>query len=411
MTARLLCTVLVFALVGCRKAPPPDGGAEIQHRDLPAAQPERVEAAPAPTSQLARVRPPPVPCLATRNAPADELVERAADLAERGDHARALACADEALRAEPRSVPALHHRASALVALGRTEDARRAFARALAVDPDDPETLLGAADFHVARSKGDRDGLLVGLEYALRGARLAGDAAEPDLAARLLLVAAMAENDLGASTDALAHANQALRTRPHDAALHYERGVALYELVRFAEARTALEQALSLAPQDPWALHHLALVAEHEGERERAAKLEAQARARAPRDFRGVEIGRAEFDHEVRSAVAALPANERHALSTLPLEVADVPSLDDLTAVEPPLSPTILGLYRGPSEHDACEPELEGPCRSVVLYWRNLARFARDRKELAEQVRVTLLHELGHFHGESDDELRDRGLE
>jgi predicted Zn-dependent protease with MMP-like domain len=26
-------------------------------------------------------------------------------------------------------------------------------------------------------------------------------------------------------------------------------------------------------------------------------------------------------------------------------------------------------------------------------------------------VRVTLLHELGHLHGETDDELRDRGLE
>ena len=47
----------------------------------------------------------------------------------------------------------------------------------------------------------------------------------------------------------------------------------------------------------------------------------------------------------------------------------------------------------------------------MVLYWRNLARFARDRAELAEQVRVTLLHELGHLHGETDDELRDRGLE
>jgi predicted Zn-dependent protease with MMP-like domain len=46
-----------------------------------------------------------------------------------------------------------------------------------------------------------------------------------------------------------------------------------------------------------------------------------------------------------------------------------------------------------------------------VLYRRNLLRFARDRAQLSEQVRVTLLHELGHLHGETDEGLRARGLE
>ena len=36
---------------------------------------------------------------------------------------------------------------------------------------------------------------------------------------------------------------------------------------------------------------------------------------------------------------------------------------------------------------------------------------ARARKELGLQIKVTLLHELGHLHGENDDELRARGLE
>jgi predicted Zn-dependent protease with MMP-like domain len=91
--------------------------------------------------------------------------------------------------------------------------------------------------------------------------------------------------------------------------------------------------------------------------------------------------------------------------------VEDLPAVEDLTAVDPPLSPAILGLYRGPPEREDCLPE-DGPrCRSIVFYRRNLARFARDRGELAEQVRVTLLHELGHLHGESDEELRARGLE
>jgi predicted Zn-dependent protease with MMP-like domain len=46
-----------------------------------------------------------------------------------------------------------------------------------------------------------------------------------------------------------------------------------------------------------------------------------------------------------------------------------------------------------------------------VLYQRNLERFARDREELVEQIRITLLHEVGHFLGLDEEQLRERGLE
>ncbi len=51
------------------------------------------------------------------------------------------------------------------------------------------------------------------------------------------------------------------------------------------------------------------------------------------------------------------------------------------------------------------------PCRSVVLYRKNLARAVKTKDELLEQIRVTLLHEIGHLRGEDDFELAARGLE
>jgi predicted Zn-dependent protease with MMP-like domain len=48
---------------------------------------------------------------------------------------------------------------------------------------------------------------------------------------------------------------------------------------------------------------------------------------------------------------------------------------------------------------------------SIVLYQRNLERAARTRAELVEEVRITLVHEVGHFLGLSEDELYQRGLE
>jgi predicted Zn-dependent protease with MMP-like domain len=47
----------------------------------------------------------------------------------------------------------------------------------------------------------------------------------------------------------------------------------------------------------------------------------------------------------------------------------------------------------------------------VVLYRKNLARAVKSHDELIEQIRVTLLHEIGHLRGEDDVELAARGLE
>jgi len=61
--------------------------------------------------------------------------------------------------------------------------------------------------------------------------------------------------------------------------------------------------------------------------------------------------------------------------------------------------------------NEPCPADEKGPCRSVVLYRRNLARAVISQDELLEQIRVTLLHEVGHLRGEDDMELAARGLE
>ena len=172
------------------------------------------------------------------------------------------------------------------------------------------------------------------------------------------------------------------------------------------------ERALQLSPDDAWTLHQLGLLAERRGDRARADALLAKARKLAPGEFRAdLPIDPDAFKGEVAHAVETLPDEERRSLSAVPIEIQDLPEADDLLAVDPPLSPSILGLFRGPSEDEPCTAA-DGPrCRAIVFYRKNLLRFARDRAELVEQVRVTLLHELGHLHGEDDDELRARGLE
>jgi tetratricopeptide (TPR) repeat protein len=408
--SRPLCRVALLALlaVACTRKEAPPAAAPAARGPSSAATNRAAAGAPA-VEKAGR----PTPCLpGEAEATPGTLVAEGRDALDAGQKDRALACGEEALRIAPRLVGALALRAEALGALGRLEDARLAFTRAIAVDPSDPEALLGAAELHVRRLGPARDALEAGLEYALRGARVATVRRERLLAARLTLVAGMAENDLGRSAQALPHLDRALAVLPDDPDVVYERGVALYELCRFDEAERAFRRALSLAPDDPWALHQLGLLAERRGDLRLSAELLAKARRLSPEDFPPeLALEAAVFDAEVKAAIAGLPDGERKALSSVPVQIEDLPDADDLLAVEPPLSPSILGLFRGPPEDEPCTAS-DGPrCRAIVFYRKNLLRFAHDRKELVEQVRVTLLHELGHLHGESDEDLRLRGLE
>ncbi|HEX8954073.1 MAG TPA: metallopeptidase family protein, partial [Polyangia bacterium] len=326
-----------------------------------------------------------------------------------------LVCAEEAARVEPRSVEAHHDRAAALQEIGRLDEAESAFTRALALDPDDPETLAGAADLYINRLPPTNDHTETGLEFARRGSRRlkrvrAPHGARPDraLVARLALLEGQALNDLGRSREALMRLDAALAAVPDDLHARYERAVALFDLCRFAESKRAFTDVLAKNPHDAWAHHHLGLTLERLGDVASADRELARARIEAPAEFHApVEVSPAEFRSLVDNEAKKLPVELRADLGRVSLETADLPDLSDLTAEEPPLAPTILGLFRGAPIGEAPEAE----ARAIVIYRKNLARAVASRDELIQQIRTTLLHELGHLRGEDDDALRARGLE
>jgi predicted Zn-dependent protease with MMP-like domain/Flp pilus assembly protein TadD len=347
---------------------------------------------------------------------AEILADEAADAFEAGDFEEALRRSEAALAADARSVAALHCRAAALAELGRLEAAREAYERALDTGKDDVELLLDAADFHVNVAGGDesdRDLLERGLALARRGAKLARKAGEVELAGELAFVEGVALNGLGLSTDALAALGRAEETLPESAAVKVEKGFALYELCRFEDARRVLLEAEALEPEDPWTEHTLGLVAERAGDPDEARRRFARARKLDPEGFpKPIALTADAFDEAVEAALASMPEPVRRYLANVAITVEDLPSEDDLLASDPPLSPAILGLFRGApyGQKASMDPWSHFPS-SILLYQRNLERFARTKEELIEQIGVTLVHEVGHFLGLDEDELWERGLE
>ena len=133
----------------------------------------------------------------------------------------------------------------------------------------------------------------------------------------------------------------------------------------------------------------------------------------APDEFpKPIALSSAAFDEAVEDALRSLPGPVRRYLSNVAITVEDVPTDDDLLASDPPLSPAILGLFRGApyGQKASMDPWSHFPS-GIVLYQRNLERFARSRKQLLEEIRITLIHEVGHFLGLDEDELYERGLD
>jgi predicted Zn-dependent protease with MMP-like domain len=251
------------------------------------------------------------------------------------------------------------------------------------------------------------------LELARRGSRLAARRRDEAAVAEFALLEGMALTDLGRAGEALPRLDAALSAMPGDLDALLERGFALHELCRFAEARDQLLDVVRRSPGEAWAHHLLGLIAERRGEAGEAERRFARARELDPEGFPApVDLGEAAFDAAVEDALASLPPSIQAYLSNVAIAVEDLPSDDDLLDSDPPLSPSILGVFRGAplGEKASPDPWSHFPS-SIVLYQRNLERYARDRQELIEQIGVTLVHEVGHFLGLDEEALWERGLE
>jgi predicted Zn-dependent protease with MMP-like domain len=47
---------------------------------------------------------------------------------------------------------------------------------------------------------------------------------------------------------------------------------------------------------------------------------------------------------------------------------------------------------------------------TILLFKTNLERYAQDAEHLAEEIRITVLHETAHYFGLDDDDLEEIGL-
>jgi predicted Zn-dependent protease with MMP-like domain len=117
-------------------------------------------------------------------------------------------------------------------------------------------------------------------------------------------------------------------------------------------------------------------------------------------------LSRAEFESVVAEALDSLPPRFARLVKNVAIAVEEEPNDDDLESFEEEDDgdSELLGIYRGVAlterMHDA--PLLPD---EIAIFRGPINRVAHTREEAVDEVRETVIHELGHYFGLSDDEM------
>lgn len=119
-----------------------------------------------------------------------------------------------------------------------------------------------------------------------------------------------------------------------------------------------------------------------------------------------MHVSRDEFEDIVSKALDELPKRFRDQLENIAIVVEDFPPLEIMRELELKSPLGLLGLYQGiPLKHRGTRYGNVLPDR-IVIYQRPIEARVRTREELIIRIRRTLMHEIGHFFGLAESELR-----
>jgi predicted Zn-dependent protease with MMP-like domain len=113
-----------------------------------------------------------------------------------------------------------------------------------------------------------------------------------------------------------------------------------------------------------------------------------------------VDLSDAEFDDLVAEALDRIPTPLTTLMDNVVVLVEDEP---------PPEDAGLLGLYVGTPLTERDTNYTFRPPDQVFVYRGPLLRMCEDVEELAEEIEITVVHEIAHHFGIDDEQLHEWG--
>jgi predicted Zn-dependent protease with MMP-like domain len=119
-----------------------------------------------------------------------------------------------------------------------------------------------------------------------------------------------------------------------------------------------------------------------------------------------MEVSRARFERLVADALDTIPEELARSMENVAVIVEDWPTTEQLEGRRG----TLLGLYEGVDLTRRSPMSYAGALPDRITIFRGpLCERANGELELAEQVARTVIHEVAHHFGISDERLRELG--
>lgn len=116
---------------------------------------------------------------------------------------------------------------------------------------------------------------------------------------------------------------------------------------------------------------------------------------------------RATFEQLVADALVGIPPEFRAAMQNISIAVEDEPSAELLEEMEIEPPDTLFGLYQGtPLTERRWDYGNTLPDR-ILIFQGPHEREAEDEDDLVASIAETLIHEVGHYFGLSEDEISE----
>ncbi|MEW5991102.1 MAG: metallopeptidase family protein [Chloroflexota bacterium] len=115
------------------------------------------------------------------------------------------------------------------------------------------------------------------------------------------------------------------------------------------------------------------------------------------------------FERLVDRALATIPSPFRESLAEVAVVIEDWPSDDQLADNDLEPEDVLYGLYEGVPRTEWAADQAIVPNR-ITLFRVPLEEDYPDPRDLAEEVRITVIHELAHHLGIDDDRLEELGV-
>ncbi len=186
--------------------------------------------------------------------------------------------------------------------------------------------------------------------------------------------------------------------------LEFQAGNLWLELEAWEDARHRFRRALAIRPDDPESTYWAGVASERLGEEDEAISLWLRVRELDLGWERPTwRLSAEAFEAVVEAALSELPERARELLQEIPIFHEEYPEAD---LIREGVDPRSLGLFMGASMPDSDTLQLH----SIHLFERNIESVCESPKEMREQIRITLIHETGHFFGLEEEDLEALGL-